>query len=54
MRMHKAWAADKVWDVFVDFQAESFQRMHLQMPSLGMRELAIAFCVKRNTLLIPE
>lgn len=53
-RMRKEWAADKIWDIFVDFVAECFQRMHLQMPSLGMRELAIAFVVARNTLLIPE
>ena len=24
MRMAKAWAVDKIWDVFVDFQSESF------------------------------
>ena len=53
-RMYKAWAPDKVWEVFVDFYVEFFSRLDLQMPSLAFRELAIAFCLNKNCLLIPQ
>ena len=45
---------DKLWDVYVDFNAELFSRIHSQMPAIMMKEIAIAQCMSKNCLLIPR
>lgn len=53
-RHFKYAAVNQLWEVYMDFHAELFSRMHFMMPSIGMREIAIAHCMSKSILLIPQ
>lgn len=55
----KSQSSEKLQNLFLDWYAEFYQRLALQFPTLGFKEMAMAYCMNTTArfsgkLLIPE
>ena len=42
-----------MWSYLIDFRSENFTRLHFQLPSLSLVDIAIAYVMSKNILFIP-
>ena len=44
---------EEMWSLLIDYRSEMFTRLHFQLPSLSLIEIAIGYIMSKNILLIP-